>query len=173
MAKTRISKRVVNAVSDEEFLSALATVAQNDAQQQKINAQMDERITAIRKKYAPELERLQEGISEATEVVETYCDENPQLFTTRKSYETPHGTVGYRTGTHKLKLIKGFKLAQVLDNIKAYLPGYIRTTEEIAKDRLIADRNTEEVIEHLPKCGYKVEQDERFFIELKKEAELV
>ncbi len=169
MAKTRITKKVINAVSDEQFNDAMATVAANDAKRQKIVARMDEQITAIRDKYADGLKDLEEGSRSAAEVVETYCTENPQLFIEKKSYETPHGTVGFRTGNPKLMLLKGIKGTQALDNLKRYLPDYVRVTEEPAKDRLLADRNTELVQENLSKVGFQVVQDESFFIELKKE----
>ena len=57
----------------------------------------------------------------------------------------------------------------MLDNLKAYLPSYVRTTEEPAKDRLLIDRNTPEVADNLAKVGLCVAQDETFYIDLKKE----
>ena len=55
--------------------------------------------------------------------------------------------------------------------MKEFLPEYIRVSEELAKDRLLADRDKEEVAEQLSKCGMTIVQDETFYVEPKKENE--
>ena len=52
---------------------------------------------------------------------------------------------------------------------KELLPAYIRTSEELAKDKLLADRELPEVAEYFPKIGVQVVQDETFYVEPKKE----
>ena len=87
-----------------------------------------------------------------------------------------HGTIGFRTGTPKLKTLKGFNWASALELVKRVLPGYVRTTDEIAKDKLLADRELEAVVigssdesvpmsEALAGCGITVVQDETFYVE--------
>ena len=101
-----------------------------------------------------------------------------------------HGTIGFRTGTPKLKTLKGFTWASALQLVKRFLPSYVRQAEEIAKDKLLADRDIE--LEPLPlhdlspaevsssagvrsmrsvlsECGIEVVQDETFYVEAKKE----
>ena len=56
----------------------------------------------------------------------------------------------------------------------AYAPTYraadrTLTSEEVAKDKLLADRENEDMPELMQKVGIKVEQDETFFVEPKKE----
>ena len=80
-----------------------------------------------------------------------------------------HGIIGFRTGTPKLKLRKGFTWPSVVNLLKEFLPAYIRTTEEPAKDRLLADRDVPEVSTQFQKLGITVDQDETFFVEPKKE----
>lgn len=53
--------------------------------------------------------------------------------------------------------------------MKEFLPGYVRQTEEIAKDKLLADRDVEEVSGKMSKCGIQVVQEETFYVEPKKE----
>ncbi len=101
--------------------------------------------------------------------MQTYAQENPEIFGKKKSVDGAHGTFGFRTGTPKLKLKKGFTWGAVTNLLKEFLPSYIRTTEEPAKDKLLADREDEEVSALFPKVGISVAQDETFFIELKKE----
>ena len=92
-----------------------------------------------------------------------------ELFTKRKSLETTHGTIGFRTGTPKLKTLKGFTWNAVVNMLKEFLPGYVRTSEEANKEKLLADRESEEVVALFPKVGITVVQDETFFVEPKKE----
>ena len=92
-----------------------------------------------------------------------------------------HGVIGFRTGTPKLKLLKGFTWASALQLVKKFLPGYVRQTEEVAKDKLLADRELSEVSfgdavktlkpmkEAMDDCGIQVVQDETFFVEPKSE----
>ena len=96
-----------------------------------------------------------------------------------------HGTIGFRTGTPKLKTLKGFTWASALQLAKKFLPvTYIRMSEDIAKDRLLADRDLKETVvydtptgdprevtmrEAMAICGIQVTQDETFYVEPKKE----
>lgn len=169
MAK-RESKKVVKGVSAEQYSEALSTYAAKDARMTQVTAKMDAEMNKIRDKFKDELEQLTDEKEKAFEVVQTYCEENQaELFGKKRSADTIYGVVGFRTGTPKLKLLKGSNWAKVLDNLKAYLPAYVRTTEEPAKDRLLIDRDTPEVSAAFSKVGLMVDQDERFFIELKKE----
>ena len=44
-------------------------------------------------------------------------------------------------------------------------------TEEIARDKMLADRDEEGMAELFTKCGVYVDQDEAFYVEPKKEKE--
>lgn len=171
MSKTRekkvlITKPITNEDAEQEF----ANFAAADAKLQKINAEMDVKITAIREKYQDEIARLNEVKEQAFEKLQHFAINAPELFVKRRSIEMTHGVLGFRTGTPKLKLVKGFTWAKVLDNLKHYLPTYVRVVEEPAKDRLLSDREVPEVKENLTKVGCLVDQDETFFVEPKKEA---
>jgi phage host-nuclease inhibitor protein Gam len=83
--------------------------------------------------------------------------------------EMVHGTLGFRIGTPKLKTLKGFTWGAVTNLLKEFLPDYLRTSEEPAKDKLLADRDVEDVVLLLPKVGVFVDQDESFYVEPKKE----
>lgn len=169
----RTAKKVVSNVSVEQFNDALSSYASADAREQNIISKMDEQIIKIREKYQDELTRLSDQKKTDFEVVYTYCDENGNLFEKRKSFDTPHGVVGFRTGTPKLKPIKGFTFAASLNLAKLNLPNYVRVKEEINKEGLLLDRDKADVKIALPSIGLEVVQDETFFIDLKKEDVLV
>ena len=167
----RQAKKVLKGVTADQYNTALATYATKDAELAKLNAKIDAEITKIRDKYDEDVATLDVERAEAFDIVQKYCEEQQdQLFSKKRSTETIFGVIGFRTGTPKLKLGKGMNWNKVLDNLKNYLPSYVRVTEEPAKDRLLIDRDTPEVKDNLIKCGIVVDQDERFFIDLKKEA---
>lgn len=171
MATKRKKTLVVSGVSKEQYNSALGEYATADAKKQSMIAKMDEEMTKIREKYADPLQDLDKVIEEKFELVKVYCTENKEeLFTKKRSAETAHGTVGFRTGTPKLKTKKGFTWMSVLELLKTKkLKQYIRVKEEVDKDLFLVNRKDNKVIQLMPEVGVEVVQEETFFIELKKE----
>ena len=167
-------------MSREAADEAFATYAKSDAQVQKINAEIELQCAKIREKYADKLATLTSEKEQAFDTLQSFATEHQEeFFSKKKSLDMAHGTIGFRTGTPKLKTLKGFTL------VKKILPAtYIRLTEEIAKDRMLADRDLEEVAvydtptgddrtttmrEAMAVCGIAVVQDETFYVEPKKE----
>lgn len=165
----REKKTIITGVSREEMENAFAEYAKADSQMQKINAEMELQMTRIRERNQSAIDALQQAKDDSFAVMQAYATEHPELFTKRKSLETVHGIIGFRTGTPKLKTGKGFTWASVLELLKTFLPSYVRTVEEPAKDKLLADRDDEDVAPLLAKCGIVVAQDESFYVEPKKE----
>lgn len=169
MAK-RTKKVIHTGITSEQMETAMAEYAAADARLSKINATMDEQFTRIREKYQDEITKLSEKREKNFDVVQAFAVENrEEIFSKKKSMEGAHGTIGFRTGTPKLKTLRGFTWASALNLIKAFLPDYVRTIDEPAKDKLLADRDVPNVVANMDKCGIEVVQDETFYIELKKE----
>ena len=143
MAK-REKKIIISGVTREAMEDAFGRYATADAEAQSITAEMDRQFVAIREQYADRLAELEGQKREAFEVMQVFATEQREvLFTKRRSLETTHGIIGFRTGTPKLKNRKGFTWAAVLELVKTFLPKYIRLTEEIARDKMLADRDEE------------------------------
>ena len=181
---TRQKKTLIQGITAEQANDAFANYAKADAQINKINADIELQCAKIREKRADELTRLSDEREKAFDTLQAYAVENQaELFTKKKSLDMTHGTIGFRTGTPKLKTLKGFTWASALQLVKEFLPGYVRQTEEIAKDKLLADRDSDVMVagdplgpgkpmrEQMAKCGIAVTQDETFFVEPKKEME--
>ena len=168
----RAKKTVVSGVTREQMESAFGEYALADAEVQSINAQMDAQFVAIREQNADRLAELEQKKSTAFEVMQVFATENrEELFSKRKSLETTHGVLGFRTGQPKLKTKKGFTWAAVLELLKKFGKDYIRTAPEVAKDKLLADREDKKCQKVMEDCGIEVVQDETFFVEPKKEKE--
>jgi phage host-nuclease inhibitor protein Gam len=170
MAKTREKRTVYTGVTSEQMELAFADYARCDARIQKINAQMDLEMVKIREKNAEEIGRLTDQKDKSFEILQAFALENKDdIFTKRKSLETAHGILGFRTGTPKLKTLKGFTWKSVTNLLKEFLPAYVRTIEEPDQERLLADRNLPETVSMFTKVGIEAIQEESFFVEPKKE----
>lgn len=169
---TRQKKTLIQGITAEQANEAFATYAKADASINKINAEIELQVAKLREKKADELTRLAEEREQAFDTLQAYAVENQaELFAKRKSLDMAHGTIGFRTGTPKLKTFKGFTWASALELVKNFLPDYIRTTEEIAKDKMLADRDEEGMLATMQKCGIGVVQDETFYVDPKKEGD--
>jgi len=169
MTKKREKAPVLEPKSIDHAENIMADYAKTDAEMAEITAIMDQEITVIRNKFADKLQELAEKKEEKFLQLQLFAEQNKQLFEKRKSVEMAHGLLGFRTGTPKLKAKKGFTWASVTSLLKEFLPAYVRTTEEPAKDKLLADREIPANQLLYKKVGIEIVQDESFFIELKKE----
>ena len=182
----RKKKTIITGVTREAADEAFATFAKADAQCNKINADIELACAKIREKWADKLTVLQAERDAAFDKLQAFATEHPELFVKKKSLDMAHGVIGFRTGTPKLKTLKGFTWEAAKTLVKKLLPDYIRTTEEIAKDKMLADRDLEEVAiydtptgddrtgtmrEAMAACGIQVVQEEAFYVEPKKEAD--
>ena len=170
MTTKRTKKVILTGITSEKMNQAFADFAKSKAEIASINAEMDVQFTEIRKGNADRLGELQKLKDGAFEIMQAFAIENrDSLFSKKKSMETSHGVLGFRIGNPKLKTLKGFTWAAVLTLAKTLLPDYVRTTEEVAKNELLADRNEEAVAILFPKIGIEVTQDETFYVEPKQE----
>ena len=167
---TRKKKTIITGVTREDADVAFGMYAKADAQINKINAEIELACAKIREKHADRLAALSEERDQAFDTLQAFATENQaELFAKKKSLDMTHGTIGFRTGTPKLKTLKGFTWASALNLVKEFLPSFIRTSEEVAKDKLLADRDEEGMTEKMAKCGIQVVQDETFYVDPKKE----
>jgi len=145
-------------------------LAETDAKVRELTAKQDQEMAKIREKYAAKMADLKEHCANLETRLQTFAEANRnELFITRKSLDWNNGTLGFRTGTPALKTRKGYQWAGVLELVKSRLPEYVRTKEEVMKDRLLADRETL-TDATLAEVGVEVVQEEKFFIEIKTEA---
>lgn len=165
----RKKKVLLTGITKDQADDAFGRYADADARQQQITAKMDVQITKIREKFADTLAELDEVKEKAFDEIQSYAENNRDEFGTKKSMELTHGIIGFRTGTPKLKTLKGFTWKSVTNLLREFLPSYIRTEESPAKDRLLADRENPDTAANFAKCGIYVDQDETFYVEPKKE----
>lgn len=166
----RKKKVILSGISREEMEEAMHSYSVADAQQRALMAEMDGKLADIREEYAGRLQDLDIEKDEAFEKLQAFATENrEEFFSKRKSMETTHGTIGFRVGQPQLKPGKGMTWAGVLELLKLKGKEYIRTVEEVAKDKLLAERNADETQVIMTSCHIDVVQKETFFVEPKSE----
>ncbi len=169
----RTKKKVMAPATLEQAEQMMSEYAIADARLAEVTAQMDQRITDIRDEYADELTELGNTRKEKFQGIQLFAEQNPAIFHTIATLLRLWKTIGFRTGTPKLKTLRGFTWNAVTILLKQFLPEYVRTVDEPAKDKLLADREKPGVAKFFDKDGVGVEvvQEETFFIDLKKEGE--
>lgn len=170
MAK-RVSKKVVSNVTIEQAQQASSEFATAQTKLEKIEAKMNEEINRVKSKYQEEITEIKEGLEEPMEVLEVFASEQKTEWGKKKSMELMHCTIGFRTGTPKVVKDKKFTWDAVLALMKKnpLFKPFIRTTEEINKETILAE-NDEKVLEALKQeCYVEIDQDEKFFVIVKKE----
>ena len=167
----RTLKKTFTEITPAQFEAAMERYAAAGLRGLEINKAIEAEVNEVMEKYEEALQCNKEAGNDAFETVRKYCVANKGiLFSRRRTLGTPHGIVGFRLGTPRLKALKGVTWEVILTKLKEKLPGYIRTTEEPAKDLLLADRHKETVAPVLMEIGVQVVQDELFYIEPKKAA---
>lgn len=170
MAKSRAKKVLITEeITKEQAEIIFGEYASFDAQINQVTSKMDMEITRVREKYQEKLNTLCEAREKSMEKLQHFAVNNPDHFTKKRSLEFTHGVLGFRTGNPTLKTLRGFTWPAVTNMLKTFLPDYVRTVEEPAKDKLLADRDKEEIADLFEKVGIEVKQQETFYVEPKKE----
>jgi len=166
---TREKKKVITNVTQEQAQDASAAYTKAHVSLQSIEAKMNEEINKIKEKYQERI-TAQEDIKEAQfAVLEVYATEQKETWGKAKSIDMLHSRIGFRTGTPKLKLDRGWNWTSVTDILNENYSDYVRTVLEPNKEKLIADRELEGFDKICKKAHIAVVQDETFFVEPKVE----
>lgn len=168
----RKSESAAASITELQFQEALREYSANDIYLTALGAELDEEIQVIREQYEADIELLTKKNDLLFATIKGYCLANKDSLLPGKtrSFDTMYGVLGFRRSTPSLKLAKGVKWEQVVERLKEQgLVDYVRTVEEPNKEKLLSDRETEAVAGKLAGLGVSVSQEDKFFIELKKE----
>ena len=166
-----MSKPVLAKISPAEAEQHLMDYGMADSEIEKMEAEIAIKCAEIRGTYQEELDKKSSIKKEAEQALQLFAELNrDEYFSKKKSLVMLHGVLGFRTGTPKLATAKNFTWKVVLALLKAHGNGsFVRTVEEPAKDELLARRDEPEVVKLMEQCQILVVQDEKFYIEPKKE----
>lgn len=166
----RIKKTLAAALETRaDAEEALGRLAEKSYQRELLNAELDLKLKAIREDYEGRISALTSEINQAFDALNIWADGHPNEFGARKSLEMVHGSIGYRTGQPRLKLLRGWTWERVAQAVQQVLPKYLRIRTEANKDALLDDRDAIGT-DRLADIGVSVVQDETFFVTPKQEA---
>lgn len=146
----------------EAVMNDLAASANN---RRRLVCRMDAAVLKIQEEAAPGIAACEADLQAKSDALRAWAEAHPEEFPKgRKSLEFLSGTLGFRTGTPKLALLsRAFTWEKVLELLRGKgWTGLIRTKQEVAKDAVIAQRDSDL---DLRTVGLKVTQDESFFVE--------
>lgn len=158
--------------TQEELRATVGKVAEDILAERELKNAMDSELQGVRLKYETDLADLAQDIDQATELCASYCTQHPDLFPRdHKSLDLTHAIIGFRTGTPKVKVLKRWTVAAVIDALRArkWLHFLRQPDVELDKTAIIAQR-AEYPDDVLKTVGLEVVQDETFYIDPKLEA---
>lgn len=148
----------------EEAESVVREITELKLAEQQLKTEMDTEITAIKESYEARLCAIANTVTPLVLEIEAWATAHQGEFGERKSLEMLHGKIGWRITPPALKPLRGQTWASVLELLRARgRAEYIRTTEAVNKDALLAARETE----NLKLFGCRPVQEEEFFVEPK------
>lgn len=167
------SKRIKNEISvietREELEATVGRIAAKMSLRDGLLADLEMEINTARSRYEPQITAYGEEINADFESAQRWAEANPSTFASKKSLDLLHGTIGFRTGQPRLKLLSGWTWNRVLElMVVNRLTDYIRQKQEPDKERILAERD-QLTSELMKRIGVKVVQDETFYIEPKRE----
>lgn len=143
-----------------------------EANGRKLAARLDKELADVKAKHQAGLDECAAAMKAKVALLEQWAVANRETeFANVKSLTTLFGTLGWRTSTPTLKPRSGFTLDDVLARLKAVeaWAGYVRTVEEVNREKIIADRKALSESGTLADMGVRIVQPERFFVEVKTE----
>lgn len=168
MTTRRVKTTIESIATRDQAEAVLEQIARATIARDRLTAEMELKLTNVRAEYEGRLTALAQELDGAMPILQRWAEEHPDEFGARKSMEMVHGTIGFRTGTPKLKLIPGKTWLRVLESLAGVFPEYIREKMEVNKEALIADRE-KLGDDRLRLVGLRVTRDETFFVEPKRE----
>jgi phage host-nuclease inhibitor protein Gam len=167
--KVKKLEKIVPPASREAMETLVGEIAALAIERAAMTAELEDRLLNIRAEYEARLVENGAMQDAKMDAAFAWAAAHPELFGKTKSIEMVHGIVGYRTGTPKLKTLKGYTWDSVLAILQAAKrTEYIRLSAEVDKAKILADRETIPEAD-LRIMGVHIAQDETFFVEPKQE----
>lgn len=168
MAK-KIQTSTLNSFDDVD--AALLDLGKHTAVLQREEAKLNEEIQKLRDVSEKRTtESRQRSLTLSTDI-ELFCNEHKDEFDKPRTRELTHGIVGFKMTPGKVALLNrkyNWKTVLELLNRVKWGSRYIRKTEEVAKEIILADIAEKSVTDSkLAAVGVKIAQDDEFICDIK------
>lgn len=166
---TRI-KRTGRAIETRAQMETLVgEIAELKIKERQLSADLDAETQAVRERYEAPLAAVRAQQDDKVALAQGWAEQNPEEFGKLKSIAFTHGTVGFRTGTPKLKPLTGWTWDRVLEKLKTLGHGpWLRVKEDVNKEAILSAHAEGAVFDaDLRNFGCRVVQEESFYVEPK------
>ena len=170
--KVKIVPQLLASRADME--RAFGDLAAAAIERDRLTAVMEAELNKLRDGFAPEIAEQNQIITQHAASLIRWALTNRAEFGKLRSLETAFGFLKFRTGQFQLKC-KLKSWAKVIEKIKSFGLEllYVRTVEEVNKEALIADRESDLLARarkiKITDLGVAAVQEEHFTIEIKRE----
>lgn len=157
--------------SFEDVDQVLLKIASCEQELQQAEAKMNEQIQLIRDGYERNTAITRAMKSQLEDELERYCIAHKDEFQKTRSREMVHGVVGFRSAPPKVALLnRKYKWETVLELLKKFrwAADFVRTKDEVSKESILASYAAKDIDDQkLAAVGLKIDQDEKFFADIK------
>lgn len=166
----RTSKKTNVNVTLAEAQAAANTYAESCIKKDKITATMNEKLNAIRQQYEPGITELNVEMEEPVEVLEAYAIAQRGNWDA-KSIELSNCVIGFRTDPPSVSKKKGITWDAIVGLMKnnKLLKQFVKIKEDVDKAFILKEKSNPKISKGLELIGITIEQEERFFVDTKKD----
>jgi len=170
MSTTRTAKKTIVAVTYAEAQTAANTYAAASIKRDKITAELNDKLKAVREKYEPSLTAIEDELSNPVEVLETFAKEQRPSWEA-KSIELSNCIIGFRTNPPSVGKKKGITWDAVVGLLKnnKLLKAFVKVKEDVDKAAILKEQSNVKIMKQLQLVGVNIEQEEQFYVDVKKE----
>lgn len=181
----RIKLTEAQIASREEAEKVVGDICTQLNLQDQVELGLKAKVLALKADISKQVSECKQAIKSKMMLLKQWSVMNAKEFGDAKSIETVFGTFGFRTGNHKVELLKDWTENMVVDAMfkdedekevrtedgrtVRNIPKYIRVVYEVDREALIRDRK--DIPEDtLKSWGVEILQDENFYVDPKQEA---
>ncbi|GAA4825431.1 host-nuclease inhibitor Gam family protein [Algivirga pacifica] len=180
MVKRRATNTVSALPSKEEAVAQHQKYAEAYYELKAQEAEMEQRLAAIREEYSPRFTQLKAAMDASGKVVQVWAEANKHNFDLVRTESWAHAAVGFRTHPPKVSVIRGRKdddgkawtMKKALESIVSHDDAaYFSREVKLNKSAILEGYrdNPAKIQEDIAVYGLEIKQDEAFFIEVKEE----
>lgn len=166
--KKQAEHRFQTPANREEMVAVSAALARTLLLREEKQKQLARAVDALRAEHMPEIEAMKSDEAELLAALERFALENPEVWGSRKTIDTGHGTLGWRTNPPALKTAPKWTWQKVVNNIVHRFPGWVRHKMELNKEVVLREAGNFSETD-LRNMGLKIVREEQFRFDLVRE----
>jgi phage host-nuclease inhibitor protein Gam len=168
MSRTKKQTNVNVSLADAQAAAHL--YAESSIKKDKLTAQLNEKLAAVRQQYEPAITELANTMEAPVDVLNVYALEQRKTWD-GKSLELSNCIIGFRTNPPSVGKTKGITWDAIVTLIKGnkVLKHFIKIKEDVDKAAILKEQTDVKISKQLQAVGIVIEQEECFYVDTKKD----